>query len=207
MALGTEYRTIIVFAPVGFGSQCVIVRNWKVTAGSTADDPLNLAKAIEATTAPLLQPCLPSNIQINSVRVTLSSTPDINIVTRFIGLFGTHSADRSLPPQLATLIRLVWNPLSSRHPGKVFVPYIPIVQTAPDVAAYLADVQTLATSLLSVSFPAGGGGTDYEGRVWHRSTADSSPILTASVDSHYWTQRDRASNTGMFAIDQYPMVP
>lgn len=207
MALGSEYRTVIVFLLQPSGNQVAIVRNWRVTAGPSADDPTCLALAVENDLVPSLQGVLPTNVQINSVRVTPSNDPDLDLATEFIGVNGNFGSDQHLPPQVASLIRLVWTGPSTRHPGKVFVPAVPVCSTAGMVSDYLDALSVFAPKLLEISFDLGGGATTFTGVVWHRASGDSSTILSAQVDNHYWTQRDRAWNTGLSAIVQYPMAP
>jgi len=178
-----------------------------LTAGPTADEYRTLALAIQQEVAPELAACLPSNVTVNSVRTGQPANWPIDLFIQFSGEAVSFPSSQHLPPQVASLIRLDWADPSARHPGKVFLPFVPVMVDAGEIEDYYAALADFATKLLSISFTEGMTTTTFQGRIWHRSTFSTSAITGFEVDDHYWTQRDRAFNRPPFDIVQYPMVP
>ena len=204
MGIAGEYRAAIRIESQPNTRVSYIVRNWHWDETDPPFTPAVIAPRIAQWMVPPLCDLLPTSCTVTNVFVTYSDEPHAVYWDVALSEAGTFPNAIHLPDAVAGLIRLQWDASDTRHPGKVFIPYVPAFTDAGQVATYLALLQVFAVVCEYAPTPGGSDPQNLQGVVWHRASNMGDPILAGVAVNQFFTQRDRTPR-GADAVAMYPM--
>jgi hypothetical protein len=203
--LNTEYRLAFRLSR-GTTRHAWIVRNFRVTADNGDDDAVFFHQSFLWWAQNELMHLWNDNVILDTTVVSLSSTPTTTLFVGSGSLQGTYDGTENLPDQVAALIRLTVGTSDIRHPAKVFIPYVPVVDTEARVLGWLDGLDYSADKLAQDMGGIDGPTTIYSPAKWSRGAGTSQLISDGEASREYWTQRRRVPR-GIEALLMYPMVP
>lgn len=203
MALNDELRIAFRCGDAAAGREAWIIRNYRVTATDGSDSPTGLGTAFFADVAGRINDCLPQDVNIERWEVASSFAPTVVLASNNFSISGGLGWRPALPDQVCALIRLMHEGGGTWHPGKVFVPYVPVFRGLGNIEDYKLDLEDLAEGLIS-PLPIAGGPVVYTPVIWKRRTLTSSVVLDYDISYEFWTQRRRIPR-GADKREFYPM--
>lgn len=203
MPLNDELRIAVRCGVAAAGREAWIIRNYRVTATDGSDSPTGLGTAFDSQIGGLIVNCLPQDVNYEQWEVAASTAPTVVLASNTFSISGGLSWRPSLPDQICALIRLMHAPGGTWHPGKVFVPYVPVFRAQGNIDDYKMDLEDLGSGL-SLPLSVGGGAVVYTPVVWNRRYSVSNPVTGYEVSYEFWTQRRRVPR-GAFKREFYPM--
>lgn len=195
MPLHTELRAAVRMDHLAGGPGAWTVRNYRVTATDGSDSALDFAQAFNAMFDVAGRRLLPTTVTVTEVITGLSITPTVAAATLPVGLPGYSGIAKFFPVQLTALIRLTWSGMSSRHPGRVFHPYVPMWPTSTSCTAWQNNLDGYRLFLTQDIFGVASPDVTYSPVIWHRASGTSSLVDgSLNPDGKFYTQRRRAKS-------------
>lgn len=203
--VNTEYRVAIRLTR-DTGRNSWIIRNYRCTADDGNDNAAYFADTFLDYCNTHFIGLWNGNVIIDQAVVSYSSTPSTPAYVASASLAGTFFGSENLPDQVAALIRLTVGVTDTRHPAKVFIPYVPVVDNSTDLLTWKGGLDYAADKFAQSFNGILGAGVTYAPVKWSRGVGASALITDGEASSEYWTQRRRIPR-GSNAVAMYPMVP